>query len=41
MKVYVITYPAPKDIKKIVKIDQNDYVIAVDQGLYFANKESK
>ena len=39
MKVYVITYPAPKDIKKIVKIDQNDYVIAVDQGLYFANKQ--
>jgi len=39
MNVYVITYPAPKDIKKIVKIDQNDYVIAVDQGLYFANKQ--
>lgn len=39
MNVIIITYPTPKDIKKIIKIKIDDFVISVDQATSHARKQ--
>jgi len=38
-KVYVITYPTPLEVHKIVSIKDEDYVIGVDQAVYYMYKQ--
>lgn len=38
-KVYVITYPTPLEIHKIVKIQEDDFVIGVDQAVFYMYKQ--
>lgn len=38
-KVYVITYPTPLEIHKIVKIKEDDVVIGVDQAVFYMYKQ--
>ncbi len=33
MRVFVVTYPTPKDIRKIMPLTESDYIIAVDQAV--------
>ncbi|MBU1094594.1 MAG: thiamine diphosphokinase [Firmicutes bacterium] len=33
MRVLVVTYPTPKDIRKILTLKDSDYIIAVDQAV--------
>lgn len=33
MRVLVVTYPTPKDIRKILPLKDSDYIIAVDQAV--------
>lgn len=39
MRVLVITYPTPKDIRKFFPLQANDYVIAVDQAVMALYKQ--
>jgi thiamine pyrophosphokinase len=39
MRVLVITHPTPKDIKNIFKIEDSDYIIAVDQAVLSLYKQ--
>lgn len=39
MRAIVITYPTPKDIARIIDIQKDDYVIAVDQALDYAMEQ--
>jgi thiamine pyrophosphokinase len=38
-KVYVITYPTPLEVHKIVKIHEDDFVIGVDQAVFYMYKQ--
>jgi thiamine pyrophosphokinase len=39
MRVLVITYPTPKDIRKFFPLQQSDYIIAVDQAVMALYKQ--
>jgi len=39
MRVIVVTYPTPKDIKKFFKLEDSDYIIAVDQAVLALYKQ--
>ncbi|MFU8792835.1 MAG: thiamine diphosphokinase [Acholeplasmataceae bacterium] len=39
MNVIIITYPTPKDIKKIISINADDYIISVDQATAHAKQQ--
>lgn len=39
MRVIIVTYPTPKDIKKFFKIESSDYIIAVDQAVLALYKQ--
>lgn len=39
MRVLVVTYPTPKDIRKFFPLQENDYVIAVDQAVMALYKQ--
>ncbi len=39
MRVLVVTYPTPKDIRKVVALHESDYIIAVDQAVLALYKQ--
>lgn len=39
MRVIVVTYPTPKDIKKFFQLEESDYIIAVDQAVLALYKQ--
>lgn len=39
MRVIVVTYPVPKDIKQIFELKEDDYIIAVDQAVLALYKQ--
>jgi thiamine pyrophosphokinase len=39
MRVLVVTYPTPKDIRQILPLQEHDYVIAVDQAVMALYKQ--
>ncbi|MCF7930699.1 MAG: thiamine diphosphokinase [Acholeplasmataceae bacterium] len=39
MRVLVVTYPTPKDIRKILPLKDSDYIIAVDQAVSHLYKQ--
>ena len=39
MRVLVVTYPTPKDIRKILTLNDSDYIIAVDQAVLALYKQ--
>ncbi len=39
MRVLVVTYPTPKDIRKFFPLQPNDYIIAVDQAVMALYKQ--
>lgn len=39
MRVLIVVHPVPKDIKKIISLNEDDYVIAVDQAVLSLYKQ--
>jgi thiamine pyrophosphokinase len=39
MRVLVVTYPTPKDIRKVIALHESDYIIAVDQAVLALYKQ--
>ncbi len=39
MRVLIVVHPVPKDIKKIISLNEDDYIIAVDQAVLALYKQ--